>query len=106
MSEKECCIYVIAAVKDGEIASPVLVHYLTLPNKSIAREMERMFHGIQSKSRTHGEWFDMHPLKALQILCLYLHLSLRQFTELDEEEIETVMDMAGVNDACKLWATQ
>jgi hypothetical protein len=130
MSGKECCIYVIAAVKNGEISSPVkvgisdrptirvggiqtscpfevrLVHYLTLPNKSIAREMERMFHGIQAKSRAHGEWFDMHPLKALQILCLYLHLSLRQFTELDEDEIETVMDMAGVNDAYKLWATQ
>jgi hypothetical protein len=130
MSGKECCIYVIAAVKDGEIAAPVkvgisdrpeariggiqtscpfevrLVHYLTLPDRGIARDLERMFHELHAKDCTRGEWFDMHPIKALQILCLNLHLALMHFTEFDEEEIKLVMDLAGAYDARKLWATQ
>lgn len=97
--EKVCFVYVIAVGDRGEARAPVKVGLaddpearlrnlqcanpepLTLwarieaPNREIARALERAFHDTQAPKRRRGEWFDIEPdyatdLMALNLWCL------------------------------------
>lgn len=128
MGEREGCVYVISAVdKNGNPKQPVkigitenpwgrlatiqtscpfeikLLHYLTLPNKRMARDLERMFHELHAKERSYGEWFNIDPIKALQIVCLDLELLLTHWTDLSEEERAQARVLAGLDAAKKIW---
>jgi hypothetical protein len=89
-------VYVITVDRPGTISGPVkigvssnvhgrlaalqtscpyplaLVHAFEVPNGEIARDIERAFHVVQKRHRTSGEWFDLNPIVALQLMCACL----------------------------------
>src|SRR4051812_18350249 len=117
---KDHHIYVITVAKPGEDRGPVkigitgnvdarfcalqtaspyplqLVHVFTAPDAQCARGVERAFHEIQAKHRTHGEWFDLSPVVAVQIMCLNLEVMFKFRCKFTADEIEVAREMSGV----------
>lgn len=95
-------VYIIATVRDGEMTSPVKVGItgsvnsrikqiqtgsaekvcyaavFTMPDRSIARGMELAFHTVLSERNKRGEWFDIEPFEAIQLMCLNIEVHLRK----------------------------
>lgn len=65
------------------------------PNREWAADLERCFHETQAKARLHGEWFDYHPIVALQLLCM-AYRTLADARIKDEKLREWGLDRAGV----------
>jgi hypothetical protein len=63
-----------------------------------AFEIERMFHETQRVHRLYGEWFDIHPLAAIHLLCIGIRSALDVFMN-DPSNREGYLDYIGV-----LWA--
>jgi hypothetical protein len=118
--EDECSIYVICHCKDDRFASPVKVgiandvlkrlaqfqtasaselvaaHVFPLPNREMARELEKAFHSTQEKHRLRGEWFDIEPLAAIYLMCMNIRSCLAIQTDLSGEELEHALALCGV----------
>lgn len=89
-------------LKALQTASPYplsLVHTFTVPNKGIAREIERAFHEVQKKHKTSGEWFDLDPMIAVFLMCMNIKVTLHYCTDLESEEMKTALEMCGVDAA-------
>lgn len=113
-------IYIITVAKPGEPMGPVkigitsnvparfatlqtacpyplvLVHVFTAPDLECARKTERAFHEVQKKHRSYGEWFNLSPIVALQLMCLNLEVIFKCLCKFSEEEIEVAREMSGV----------
>lgn len=48
----------------------LIVKYLC-PNKEVALTVENCFHVTNSKKRKQGEWFDIRPIPAAQLVAVY-----------------------------------
>jgi hypothetical protein len=121
VSEKDCYIYVIATrndenlpdkpVKVGIAGDPMkrlaslqtgnprildLPFTFLIPAREIAAYFEKAFHHLQADRCVNGEWFDIHPIEAAQIVALYLeaYFSMQPFSE---EEIEAFRELTGIN---------
>jgi hypothetical protein len=118
--EDECSIYVISHYKDDRFAKPikvgiandvlkrlgqfqtasafelVLAHVFPLPNRDMARELEKAFHSTQEKHRLRGEWFDIEPLAAVHLMCMNIRSCLAIQTDLNGQELEHALTMCGV----------
>jgi Meiotically up-regulated gene 113 len=116
-------IYVIAVAKPGQPPGPVkigitnnvparlkglqtacpyplyVVHQFAAPDRICAREIERAFHEVQKKHQTTGEWFDLEPSLALFLMCICIETMLHYCTSLRGIEMQTALDMAGVDAA-------
>lgn len=77
----------------------VLVHVFTTPNAECARKTEQAFHSIQAKHRSHGEWFNLPAVVALQIMCLNLEVIFKCLCKFDDDEMEVAREMSGVASA-------
>lgn len=47
-----------------------MICHLTAPSREIALAVEKCFHHTQKKHRLYGEWFDINPLHAVQLVVL------------------------------------
>jgi hypothetical protein len=116
-------IYIIAVAKPGEPLGPVkigitsnvngriaalqtacpyplsLVHVFTAPNAECARETERAFHAVQARHRSYGEWFNLSPIEAMQLMCLNLEVIFKCLCKFNDDEIEVAREMSGVTSA-------
>jgi hypothetical protein len=72
-----------------------IAYVLELPTREIARELERCFHSLQVEHRRAGEWFNLIPLRAAALLCLYLRFYLETSSSLTEEEKEKFLYWSG-----------
>jgi hypothetical protein len=116
-------IYVIAVAKPGEPLGPVkigitgnvparisnlqtacpyplkVVHIFTAPDLECARDVEKAFHDVQAEHRSYGEWFNLSPIVAMQLMCLNLEVLFKFRCKFTEEEIEVAREMSGVASA-------
>lgn len=76
-----------------------MAYVFEVPNKEIAAHFERSFHRTQKSHRLHGEWFDIQPLDAIQILCIGYRVMLELTSDGDPKLIQSALDVSGV-----LWA--
>lgn len=120
--DKDCYVYIIAKRDGDRITSPVkvgitgnvgarmaqfqtacpfpivLVHTLHVPARWMARQLEGCFHETQRQHRAHGEWFEMPPLKALQILLLHFRWGL-QMSKMPRGMRRKVLEISGAGRA-------
>jgi hypothetical protein len=116
-------IYIVAVAKPGEPMGPVkigissnvaarlatlqtacpyplqLVHVFTAPDLECARRTERTFHEVQAQHRSHGEWFNLSPIVALQLMCLNLEVIFKFLCKFDGEELDAAREMSGLASA-------
>lgn len=93
-------VYILAVKKDGKPVSPVKVGISSdparrlaniqtacpfplfmlatffCPSREAARTIEAAFHTSQSRNNTSGEWFDVRPMKALQLVCISMRFAI------------------------------
>lgn len=74
-----------------------------VPNKEIARALERSFHETQVDASLHGEWFDFSPVEAIHLLCIAYRAMLHVTSDLDGDETEALLTKAGVITAEQRW---
>lgn len=121
---KDCIVYIVSHATDGRVSAPVkvgitenvsarmgqlrtgsaaelvLIHAFTMPNREIARAIEEAFHSTQSDKRLRGEWFDMHPVAALQLMVMNIEAALSATGPgLSEKERAEVLEKCGVDGA-------
>lgn len=113
-------IYIIAVARPGEPMGPVkigitssvksrlatlqtacpyplkLVHAFTAPDIDSARSVEKAFHEVQARHRSYGEWFNLSPIVALQLMCLNLEAIFKFRCEFTDEELAVAREMSGV----------
>lgn len=113
-------VYIIAVAKPGEPLGPVkigitsnvnsrfrnlqtacpyplkLIHVFTAPNAECAVRVEEAFHTTQKRHRTKGEWFNLSPIIALQLMCLNLEVIFKFLCKFNDEEIQSAREMSGV----------
>jgi hypothetical protein len=119
--DKTHYVYVIAKVEDEKLTGPVKVgitsepnsrlasiqtacpfririaYVFEAPNREIARHIERGFHETQVKAHLHGEWFDYHPVQAIQLLCLMYRAAMHVNIGPDQQEtIDQYLEACGV----------
>lgn len=112
-------IYIIALVFNGEPCSPVKVgvaqdpsrrlralqtatpyelciaKLFQLPTRQAARFVEKMFHKCQPDQRMRGEWFDINPKAACELVALDVATAIKT-SGLNQHEIKSAADAAGV----------
>lgn len=52
-----------------------------IPNRDIAREREAAFHRDFAASRLEGEWFDVDPISALELICTHWRYYLQKLPD-------------------------
>jgi len=116
-----CHLYIIAHLIDGKLAKPIKVgisqkprsrisslqtgnplsldfaFVFDLPDRHIAKSMEGAFHSLQGLHRLAGEWFDIDPIKAVQLFCAYLRVAMA--INLDETDYLLFAERSGLNKA-------
>lgn len=71
-----------------------------VPNRAIARQLEESFHETQKRFALKGEWFDMNPTKAVQLMCMNITAAVRFFmADATAEECQAFLDKSGVTAA-------
>jgi hypothetical protein len=122
MSERyeTCHVYIIAhmkgrvpcaPVKIGISASPerrvanlqtanpkplVLLCTFATPVRDIAKVIESGFHEVMADKRLAGEWFDIPPMLAVELMCSNFRGALKYFLDGDEEAIDLAMEYSGL----------
>lgn len=72
-----------------------LVIKIAYPTREIALKMEECFHVTQKPHRLRGEWFDIPPHQATQLLRLHLRFALSAFaSELSDEDHDSAIEIA------------
>jgi hypothetical protein len=113
-----CHLYVVAHVIDGQLGKPVKIgisqnpksrinslrtgnpsplefaFVFDLPNKQIAKSMEDAFHSLQASCRLSGEWFNIEPIRAIKLMCIYLGAAIA--LNLGEDEHDRFADCCGL----------
>jgi hypothetical protein len=75
----------------------VLVRTFRFPDRPIAAWLEACFHDTQKKHRLRGEWFNLQPHDACDIVGVHTHWALCLFCpEFTKEERNACLKMAGV----------
>lgn len=116
-----CHLYIIAHVVCGKLAKPVKVgitekpqsrlnslrtgnpcpldfaFVFNLPDKPTARSLENAFHSMHALSRMSGEWFDLNPIKVIQLVCAYLGVIMT--LNLDEEHFDAFSEATRLKEA-------
>jgi hypothetical protein len=114
-----CYVYIISQIREGELVSPVkvgissspfsrllglqtgcpfkieLVATFATPRRDIALSLEQAFHDVYVESRLEGEWLEIEPFKAIASMCANFRAMVTRM-ELEEDEADTVLHMAGV----------
>lgn len=123
----ECDVYVISAVNDdGKLAAPVkvgisenanvrlgtiqtacpfrieLAYVVSCFDRNIARALEMSFHNAQKDMQAYGEWFNIEPVRAINILCV-AYRSYLLCVEPNKEIRDLTLDFSGVLHAEKRW---
>lgn len=104
-------VYVIATVRGGRAVAPIkvgmsddpkkrrrqlqtgypyplmLVHAFATPDRKTAVSLESGFRRMKEDRHLLGDWFDIAPAVALQVLCLAFEIILR-VNEVDEDDAE------------------
>lgn len=110
-------VYLVATVQDGQFMAPVkvglsvspkarvealqtacpfelgLVGAISYPTREIAMRMEDCFHSTQKEHRLRGEWFDIPPRAALDLLRLHARFII-EASDLAPEEKKTAVGLA------------
>ncbi|UFS77203.1 GIY-YIG nuclease family protein [Tardiphaga sp. 37S4] len=60
----------LASVQTGQHTRLSVLAAFTTPNRDIARTLESQWHRHFAKHRLEGEWFDVDPITALEVMCL------------------------------------
>lgn len=92
----------LKGLQTGHHEKLVIGAYLAAPNRQIALALEDCFHNVFAQHRLEGEWFDMHPVKALRGLCDTFTSALDHFLSEDEVTHEAACEHSGLNQARKL----
>lgn len=66
------------------------------PNKEYARDIEAAFHKIRAKDRLHGEWFNLSPLMAVELMCMNMRAFLEREMEVPYYDMYMALDLTGV----------
>ncbi len=115
---QESSVYVIAKMDGGKPVSPIkvgissnmtarlstiqtscpfpidVIYEFGTPSVEIARHIERSFHETQTAYRQHGEWFNLDPIVAVQLVCIAYRVAV-EITAPSELQ-ERILDFAGV----------
>lgn len=59
----------LATIQTGNWRRVAFAQTFCMETRDLAREVEWMFHDVNSDCRLAGEWFDMAPFAALKSLC-------------------------------------
>jgi hypothetical protein len=75
----------------------ILFHSFPMPVRWMARAIETAFHQTQIDKRLRGEWFNVHPVVALQLMCINIRSALYVHGQkLSEKEKQMVLEVSGV----------
>lgn len=115
-------VYVISHSRDGQPCKPVkigisanaetrlrglqtanpsrliLICTFNFPNQNMARMIEEAFHETMAAKRLSGEWFDMSPLMAVELMCTNVRQALTHFLSEDAELFEAACEGSNLND--------
>jgi len=75
----------------------LIVRTFQAPDREIAREIEKCFHATQREHLLRGEWFNLQPNIACGILAFQIRMAISAFSGLEERELETAYELAGVS---------
>lgn len=88
-----------ARVRELQTGNPhrlILCSQFSVPSRKIAEAVERAFHETQNRHRLNGEWFDMDPISAVQLMCLNLRVCISSIPGLSDEERRDALALTGV----------
>lgn len=60
----------LASVQTGQHKRLSVIAAFTTPNREIARVLEGQWHRHFAADRLEGEWFNVDPIHALEVMCL------------------------------------
>lgn len=66
----------------------VLLTTFYCPTRGMAKELEACFHETQSNRRLSGEWFDIAPIEAVELLCMNFRAAFDAL--IDDEELKAI----------------
>lgn len=113
-------VYILAALIDGVPSQPVKVGISSAPEKrlatiqtscpyplvllsaflcptrNIALYVENAFHTLQADRRLNGEWFNIHPMNAVELLCLYFREIFNFTLSKDAELFDAAVERSGL----------
>lgn len=92
----------LASLRTGNPHRLVLFWHFLAPDRECARRLERGFHETRPEKRMEGEWFDLDPVTATQVLCLMLEVIALTGAQSDEERREFLASTR-VPQASALW---
>lgn len=76
------------------------------PTRDAARTVEAAFHQSQARNNTSGEWFDVHPMKALQLVCISMRFAIQY--NIEDPELRALAHsnsgLLQMEEKLKLWA--
>jgi hypothetical protein len=119
-SDGMCHVYIIAhmvgrkpvaPVKVGISSSPekrlatlqtanpkplVLLCTFATPNREMAKVLESAFHEVRASDRLAGEWFNIHPMIAVKLMCDNVRGAFRHFLGSDPEVHDIAVEFSGL----------
>ena len=121
MSKSPCYVYIVATINAGnELSGPVKVgvaenptarlsgiqtgnpNKLAIafsfwtPERGIALQLERSFHAVKSGHCLQGEWFDIEPLAAIQMMVINFE-AIMHTQKLPHDMRESIRELSGIN---------
>lgn len=85
----------IASLQTANPFQLVLLTTFYCPTREMARSLEASFHETQSDRRLWGEWFNIHPMEATELMCLNFRAAFH--TAVDDEKLrEIAIEHSGV----------
>ena len=89
----------LATIQTSSPIPLVVVATFLCPTREAARTVEAAFHGSQARNRTSGEWFNMQPIKAMQLLCISMKYAIDYNID-DAAHREIAYVESGLQDNC------
>lgn len=120
MSDGTCHVYIIAHMSGRRPVAPVKIGISTDPNgrlsnlqtanpkplvllctfatpeRAIAKLLEGAFHEVMGKNRLAGEWFDIDPMGAVELMCANFRTAFNRFLGDDPEALEQAAIHSGL----------
>lgn len=74
----------------------VLMATFICPTRNVALYVENAFHTLQADHRLNGEWFNIHPMSAVELLCLYFREIFTFTLSGDEDLFNAAVERSGL----------
>jgi hypothetical protein len=88
----------LKALQTANASHLILLCTFNFPNNEMARMIEEAFHRTMGNKRMAGEWFDIHPLSAIDLMCANVRQALTHFLSEDAELFEAACEGSNLND--------